>query len=165
MKTNPPINEEQTPAIMTASVGNKDNLRDELSEIFRRMAVKGMLSIIYLDRIERRSKLHGYALMYETNRLFHVRFGPSTAYPILNHLEDAGLLKSSVEYPEKDYTPRKYSKPLIIHPRKTYVLTPLGGQVLRDCRDEIFMMISKIKPRQSAIDRWYERAAEHMHLD
>jgi len=86
-----------------------------MSNHFAKKIVKGMLDYVILEACEEKP-YHGYELIKLVRKKYHVYFGPSTMYPMLNKLEDEGFLKSSWNFsgerPQKQYslTPKGYAE-------------------------------------------------------
>jgi len=78
-----------------------------MSNHFAKKIVKGMLDHVILEACEEKP-CHGYELIKLVRKKYHVYFGPSTMYPMLNKLEDEGFLKSSWNFsgarPQKQYS-------------------------------------------------------------
>jgi len=90
---------------------------------FYRRALSGLLPKIALEEISQQP-IHGYALITLVRKKYHVYFGPSTVFPLLNQLERDGLIESSWELKHK-------------RPRKVYHLTDKGKTCLENFRFEM----------------------------
>ena len=90
---------------------------------FYRRALSGMLPKIALEEISS-APTHGYALIQTVRRKYHVYFGCSTVFPMLNNLEKDGLVKSIWDLTHK-------------RPRKVYSLTERGKVALENFRFEM----------------------------
>lgn len=75
------------------------------SEFLKGLTVRMLPKIILETLME--NKIHGYALIVLVRRKYGVYSGPSTVYPMLNNMEDLGLIKSmwdlSGDRPKKVY--------------------------------------------------------------
>jgi len=78
-----------------------------MSNHFAKKIMKGMLDHVILKACEEKP-YHGYELIKLIRKKYHVYFGPSTMYPLLNQLEELGFIKSawnlSGERPQKQYS-------------------------------------------------------------
>ena len=92
---------------------------DYLKRIERDMAT-GVLHLLILAHIRRGGPLHGYALIKELSDSTGgtLQTKPGTIYPILNQMEDAGLIRG--QWAEAESGPV----------RRVYELTRDGGRVL-----------------------------------
>jgi len=98
-----------------------------MSNHFAKKIVKGMLDHVILEACEEKP-CHGYELIKLVRKKYHVYFGPSTMYPVLNKLEDEGFLKSSWNFSGA-------------RPQKQYSLTPKGYAELNLQRRDIEMIL------------------------
>jgi len=92
------------------------------SQFYRRM-LSGMLPKIALEEISSQP-IHGYALIVLVRRKYHVYFGPSTVFPMLNNLARDGLIQSTWDLSNG-------------RPRKIYTLTNKGKVALENFRLEM----------------------------
>jgi len=90
---------------------------------FYRKALSGLLPKIALEEISAQP-IHGYALIVLVRRKYHVYFGPSTVFPLLNQLAKDGLIESAWELKN-------------VRPRKVYHLTAKGKVALENFRFEM----------------------------
>jgi len=98
-----------------------------MSNHFAKKIVKGMLDHVILEACEEKPH-HGYELIKLVRKKYHVYFGPSTMYPMLNKLEDEGFLKSSWNFSGE-------------RPQKQYSLTAKGHAELTLQRRDIEMIL------------------------
>jgi len=96
------------------------------SQFYRKM-LSGMLPKIALEEISAQP-IHGYALINLVRRKYHVYFGPSTMFPLLNNLARDGLIHSTWEMPNGGKSAR---------PRKVYSMTNKGKVALENFRFEM----------------------------
>jgi DNA-binding PadR family transcriptional regulator len=92
------------------------------SQFYRRM-LSGMLPKIALEEIAS-APIHGYALIVLVRKKYHVYFGPSTVFPMLNNLARDGLVASTWDLSN-------------CRPRKVYHLTEKGKVALQNFRFEM----------------------------
>lgn len=85
------------------------------SEFLKGLTVR-MLPKIILETLTE-NKIHGYALITLVRQKYGVYHSPSTVYPMLNNMEDLGLIKS-----EWDLSSDR--------PRKVYDITVKGQNLL-----------------------------------
>jgi len=90
---------------------------------FYRKALSGLLPKIVLEEISDKP-IHGYALITLVRRKYHVYFGPSTVFPMLNNLARDGLIASTWDLSN-------------CRPRKVYRLTEKGKVALMNFRLEM----------------------------
>jgi len=90
---------------------------------FYRRALSGLLPKIALEEISQQP-IHGYALITLVRRKYHVYFGPSTVFPMLNNLAKDGLIVSIDDLSTKRW-------------RKIYHLTEKGKVALENFRFEM----------------------------
>jgi len=90
---------------------------------FYRRALSGLLPKIALEEISN-APIHGYALINLVRRKYHVYFGPSTVFPMLNNLAKDGLIQSTWDLSN-------------CRPRKVYTLTGKGKVALENFRFEM----------------------------
>jgi len=78
-----------------------------MSNHFATKIVKGLLDHVILEACEEKPR-HGYELIKLVREKYHVYFGPSTMYPLLNKLEELGFIKSQWNFgngrPQKQYS-------------------------------------------------------------
>lgn len=100
---------------------------------FKQTVIKALLPHIILMQAEKQS-LHGWAVMKHIRKVHGVYFGPSTIYPMLNDLENKGLLQSQWIYPAIDHKPGRPHLPKQPigndRPRKIYAITNKGRILL-----------------------------------
>jgi len=102
-----------------------------MSNHFAKKIVKGMLDHVILEACEEKP-CHGYELIKLVRKKYHVYFGPSTMYPLLNKLEDEGFLKSSWNFSGE-------------RPQKQYSLTQKGFAELTLQRRDIEVILATIE--------------------
>ena len=90
--------------------------KELISEIKRRFATK-FLDILVLTII-RFHPMWGYKLIAEIKRDFGVKIGYGTMYPLLNSLENEGLIRGTLRLKGQ----RK---------RKVYEITPRGAELIK----------------------------------
>jgi len=92
------------------------------SQFYRRM-LSGMLPKIALEEISSQP-IHGYAFITLVRKKYHVYFGPSTVFPMLNKLQRDGLLLSEWKLDGE-------------RPKKVYWLSEKGKVALMNFRFEM----------------------------
>jgi len=96
----------------------------------REKMLKGMLDLHVLRLIAEQST-HGYKIIKTLRKRFHVYFGPSTIYPLLNTLEKKGYVKSQWQlHPDR--------------PRKTYIITEKGKTLLGCGQRELEIIVKPL---------------------
>jgi len=69
--------------------------------------LRGVLDFAILKMVNQ-TPMHGYHIICAIRKLYHVYFGPSTIYPLLNVMEESGVIQSrwdlSNERPRKVYS-------------------------------------------------------------
>ena len=93
---------------------------------FYRRALSGLLPKIALEEISN-APIHGYAFITLVRKKYHVYFGPSTVFPMLNKLQKDGLVASTWDLSN-------------CRPRKIYHLTEKGKVALENFRFEMMEM-------------------------
>jgi len=108
----------------------------------RQTMLKGILPAVILNMIEKQP-MHGYQIITSIRRQYHVYYGPSTIYPLLNKLEKEGYIKG-----EWDLTTER--------PRKIYTLTSQGKKYLDEAKTELRLITSSIiiLEQQEIIKEW-----------
>lgn len=101
-----------------------------------RAFISGNLDHILLSSLSSKAK-HGYALIDEIREDHRVYLGPSTVYPALKWLEKRGLIKSHWDLESK-------------RPRKVYMLTAKGKQMVRHQRMAIHQILRKMEAKENA---------------
>lgn len=87
-----------------------ESLKNEYSKFFRenkvlQHSVNGVSRFLILWTIKHNGKIHGYAIMKEIDEFFGIliddgslnKISPSKIYPILNKMEETGLITSNSE--------------------------------------------------------------------
>ncbi len=92
--------------------------------------VKGLLDVVVLQLLKT-NPMHGYQIIISLRKQFGVYFGPSTIYPLLNQLEDKGLVKSGWDMNNE-------------RPRKVYKLTNEGQNTLDFTEDSLQLICRQI---------------------
>jgi len=92
--------------------------------------MKGLLDLIILQFLNGQP-MHGYQIITKIRKTFGVYFGPSTIYPLLNMLEKKGYVKSEWNMNNE-------------RPRKEYVLTSEGQNLLNFTEDSLNFICKKI---------------------
>ena len=107
----------------------------------RQTMLKGILPAVILNMIEKQP-MHGYQIITSIRRQYHVYYGPSTIYPLLNKLEEEGYIKSEWN--------------LSGRPRKIYALTNKGKKYLDEAKTELRLITSSIivLEQQEIIKEW-----------
>jgi DNA-binding PadR family transcriptional regulator len=85
---------------------------------FKQTIVKALLPHIILEATNHQP-IHGYQLIKHIRQKHGVSFGPSTIYPVLNKLEQEGLIQSTWQFNGD-------------RPRKVYRITDKGQRSLTD---------------------------------
>jgi len=85
-------------------------MNESKKELIRK-DLKSNLEEIFLRKLLKKGRVHGYKLMDEIRREYGILFGPSTIYPFLNGLEEKGYVTSKREYPENGKPPRRVYYP------------------------------------------------------
>ena len=93
---------------------------------------KKLLDIIVLQLLNNHP-MHGYEIITKLRKTFSVYFGPSTVYPLLATLEKKTYIASHWDT-END------------RPRKIYVLTNDGHEILNYAEDTLNQICQKINP-------------------
>jgi len=105
----------------TDRLGRTEMITQESVEAYtsqlRRRFVKSFLDILILRLIESKPTW-GYDIIKETEAQYDFKLRHGALYPMLNELEERGLLKST----------KKLQKGRI---RRVYTITPMGKQVLQ----------------------------------
>ncbi|MCK5631127.1 PadR family transcriptional regulator [Candidatus Bathyarchaeota archaeon] len=87
----------------------------EIKEVQGKL-MKGLLDLVILQFLNAKP-MHGYQIISTIRKNFGVYFGPSTIYPLLNHLAEKGYIKSHWDLGNE-------------RPRKVYELTKEGKNLL-----------------------------------
>jgi len=93
---------------------------------------KKLLDIIVLQLLNNQP-MHGYEIITKLRKTFSVYFGPSTVYPLLATLENKNYIASHWDT-END------------RPRKIYVLTSDGHEILGYAENTLNQICQKINP-------------------
>ena len=93
--------------------------------------MKGLLDLAVLNLLKA-EPMHGYAIISKIRKTFGVYFGPSTIYPLLNHLEKAGYVKSEWNMCNE-------------RPRKVYKITTAGQNLVALTQDSLDLIQRKIE--------------------
>jgi len=94
---------------------------------FKQTIIKALLPHIILMLAEK--PIHGWGVMNHIRKLHGVYFGPSTIYPILNELEEKGLLQSEwvnpgIHHAGRPRLPKQPTPPS--RSRRVYTITNKG---------------------------------------
>jgi PadR family transcriptional regulator PadR len=101
--------------------------------------VKGLLDVVVLNYLHN-SAAHGYQLIESVRRDYHVYFGASTVYPLLNALEARGYIKSQWNLENG-------------RPRKMYSLTPDGERVLDFTENSLSRICRKLSTMTTCTEK------------
>jgi PadR family transcriptional regulator PadR len=108
--------------------------------------MKGLLDLIVLQFLNG-SPMHGYQIITKIRRTFGVYFGPSTIYPLLGTLEKKGYVKSEWNMNSE-------------RPRKVYVLTTDGQNLLNFTEDSLNFICKKLNTSGPGKDGIIEYSAQ-----
>jgi DNA-binding PadR family transcriptional regulator len=109
--------------------------------------MKGLLDLIVLQFLNG-TPMHGYQIITKIRRTFGVYFGPSTIYPLLGALEKKGYVKSEWNMNSE-------------RPRKVYMLTTEGQNLLNFTEDSLNFICKKLNNPGLAKDGMTEFANQH----
>jgi PadR family transcriptional regulator PadR len=112
--------------------------------------MKGLLDLIVLQFLNG-TPMHGYQIITKIRRTFGVYFGPSTIYPLLGTLEKKGYVKSEWNMNNE-------------RPRKVYMLTTEGQNLLNFTEDSLNFICKKLSTPGLARDGMAEYSAQHTTL-
>lgn len=101
-------------------------------ELFKNAFVHGNVDVILLSEIEEAKATHGYQIITNIREEYKVYLGPSTVYPALTYLEEHGLIKHHWDLGNGK-------------PRKVFMLTPKGKQMVRHQRMAIRLILEKLE--------------------
>jgi DNA-binding PadR family transcriptional regulator len=93
---------------------------------------KGLLDMIILEHLTKEG-MHGYKLITTIRKEFGIYFGPSTIYPLLGLLEKKGFVKSTWNMTAE-------------RPRKVFIITEQGKNLLAVTENSLHMICQRISP-------------------
>jgi len=109
--------------------------------------MKGLLDLIVLQFLNG-APMHGYQIITKIRKTFGVYFGPSTIYPLLGTLEKKGYVKSEWNMNNE-------------RPRKVYMLTNEGQNLLNFTEDSLNFICKKLNAPALAKDGMAEYTLQH----
>jgi PadR family transcriptional regulator PadR len=109
--------------------------------------MKGLLDLIVLQFLNE-TPMHGYQIITKIRKTFGVYLGPSTIYPLLGTLEKKGYVKSEWNMNGE-------------RPRKVYMLTNDGQNLLNFTEDSLTFICKKLNSPGLAKDGIAEFAQQH----
>ena len=109
--------------------------------------MKGLLDLIVLQFLNG-APMHGYQIITKIRKTFGVYFGPSTIYPLLGTLEKKGYVKSEWNMNNE-------------RPRKVYMLTNEGQNLLNFTEDSLNFICKKLNAPALAKDGMTEYTLQH----
>ncbi|MGA9388600.1 MAG: PadR family transcriptional regulator [Candidatus Bathyarchaeia archaeon] len=109
--------------------------------------MKGLLDLIVLQFLNG-APMHGYQIITKIRKTFGVYFGPSTIYPLLGTLEKKGYVKSEWNLSNE-------------RPRKVYMLTTEGQNLLNFTEDSLNIICKKLNAPGLAKDGLLEGTISH----
>jgi len=112
--------------------------------------MKGLLDLIVLQFLNG-TPMHGYQIITRIRKTFGVYFGPSTIYPLLGTLEKKGYVKSEWNMSNE-------------RPRKVYMLTTEGQNLLNFTEDSLNFICKKLNSTGFAKEGMMENSVPHSAL-
>lgn len=101
--------------------------------------LKGMLDTIVMNMLHFKP-IHGYKIITAIRKRYKVYIGPSTIYPLMQNLEDQGLVKSEWKFPVRAHGLGNVKTD---RPRRVYSLTEEGKKRLTKGEAELKMIVQQ----------------------